>query len=186
MKPEFRFTWLGRVKTIKDIEDQIRIRPVSPDENEHPFLMDMLLSLTSEQDINDNELHLVRSRTLGLILEMIDYGHGKVSEPNDLHQIFACGAMKSESKFTPSSAFAGEFEIWKRYQERQFQKLGLYGLWHEILDFLSGRPRQTAPTADIVSHVLTHYQRSSVLRSWIGEDSLTKTVAKAPKQTKRC
>ncbi|HKN71469.1 MAG TPA: hypothetical protein VJX30_10580 [Terriglobales bacterium] len=167
------------VKTIKDIEDEIRIRPVSPDENEHPLLMDMLLSIASEPDGNENELHLARSRTLGLILEMIDYGNGTIAEPDDFHRIFACGRLKGHPKFSPSSEFARECEIWKRYQERQFQKLGLYGLWHEILDFLSTRPRQTAPTSEIVTHMLTHYERSSFLKSWVGESSLSKSVAKA-------
>jgi len=169
------------VNTIKTVEHAIRIRPVAPDEAEHPLLMDMLLFVPIEQleqDIGE-ERHLARSRTFGLILEIIDYGDGKVVGPNDFHRIFACGGLKGVSKFTPSPEFRNQLEIWKRYQERQFQKLGLYGLWHEVLDFLSKQPRQSAPASEIVAHLLAHYKQSSLLNSWVGENSLGKTVAKA-------
>lgn len=168
------------VNAIKKIEHAIRIRPIAPDEAEHRLLSEMLLSIPAEQREQDSdERHLARSRTLGLILEMIDYGKGKVVGPTDFHRIFACGGLKGEPKFTPSAEFQNEFEIWKRYQERQFQKLGLYGLWHEVLGFLAKQPRQIAPAADILAHLLGHYEHSALLSSWIGEDSLAMTVAKA-------
>src|SRR5260370_4035962 len=137
------------VDTIRTVERAIRVWPVAPDEAEHPLLMDMLLSVRLEQPGEDGgqERHLARPRALGLHFEVIDYGNGKVVGPNDFHRIFACGGIKGESKFTPSPEFRNECEIWKRYQERQFQKLGLYGLWHEVLDNQTERPRQTAPAS---------------------------------------
>jgi hypothetical protein len=146
--------------------------------------MDMLVFVPIEQLEQDSgaERHVARSRTFGLILEIIDYGNGKVVGPDDFHRIFACGSLKGESKFTPSPEFRNEFEIWKRYQERQFQKVGLYGLWHELLDFLSKRPRQTAPASEIVAHLLAYYDQSSILNSWVGKNSLGKTVANVDKK----
>jgi hypothetical protein len=169
------------VSTIKSVEHAIRIRPIASGEGEHPLLMDMLLSVPMQQREPDNgeERHLARSRTFGLILEIIEYGDGNVAGPNDFHRIFATGGLKGAAKFTPSPEFRNEFEIWKRYQERQVQKLGLYGLWHEVLDFLSKLPRKTAPASEIVAHLLAHYAQSAVLNTWIGENSLAQTVAEA-------
>lgn len=170
------------VSTIKSFEHAICIRPVASGEGEHLLLMNMLLSVPMhrrEPDNGEEERHLGRSRTFGLILEIIEYGNGNVAGPNDLHRIFATSGLKGTAKFSPSPEFRNEFEIWKRYQERQVQKLGLHGLWHEVLDFLSKQPRKTAPASEIVTHLLAHYLQSAVLNKWIGENSLSKTVAEA-------
>ena len=69
--------------------------------------------------------------------------------------------------------------MWRRYQERQYVKLSIYALWHEVVELLGYRPFKAAAAQDILSHLRLALTNSDAAEKWLGKDFPPQTIAVA-------
>jgi hypothetical protein len=74
-----------------------------------------------------------------------------------------------------------DFQIWKRYQERQFVKLSIYSLWHVLVQMLDSCPFSTASAQQVLNHYQEAFGNSPVARKWLGRDYRSSDVRHACK-----
>lgn len=121
----------------------------------------------------------VRSRSFALLMEIIEQAQGNILSGGDLHRVFATGRLPNNRNFVVPVELRRDFEIWRRYQERQYIKLGIYSLWHEVVQTLDYRPSKVASTQQILGHFREVFGKSGSAREWLGRGYLSLTVEKA-------
>ena len=155
------------VKDVKAVADSIGLRPVEPGEPEYESLLELLFRLKA----GDEQLTWQsRSRSLGLLMEIAKQGQGRILSVKDVHSVFATGLLPNKSSFNVPSEVRSDFEIWKRYQERQYLKIAIYSLWYEVVRFLDFSVSKTADARDIAGYFRNSFERSRVARKWFGHD----------------
>lgn len=164
------------VKAVRAIADALAIRAVNPGEPEHSLLLELLLRLNTGKDQLNWQ---ARSRSFALLLEIVEQAQGKVLSGADLHRVFATGRLANDKNFVVPVELRLDFEIWKRYQERQYVKLSIYSLWHEVVQLLDYRISKTASAQHLLSHVRGAFEKSSVALKWFGPGYMQMRVGKA-------
>ena len=155
----------------------MRLRPIAPDEPEHPELIELLFR-TKRQSSNPEwrRLDASRSRSLALLLEFGRQGRGTIRDRFDIHRIFASGRLPDKRLFEVPAPYRDDFLIWQRYQERQYERIALYGFW--VLVYEAIRAGRRTPHG-ICRWVQEDLERSPVLSEWLGSDPLRLTVGEA-------
>jgi len=153
------------VKAVRAIADAFAIREVNPGEPEHSLLLELLLRLKTGKDQLNWQ---ARSRSFALLMEIVEQAQGKVLSGADLHRVFATGRLANNKNFIVPAELRLDFEIWKRYQERQYVKLSIYSLWHEVVQLLDYRISKTASAQQLLSHVRGAFEKSGVALKWFG------------------
>jgi hypothetical protein len=164
------------VKAVRAIADAFAIREVNPGEPEHSLLLELLLRLKTGKDQLNWQ---ARSRSFALLMEIVEQAQGKVLSGADLHRVFATGRLANDKNFVVPAELRLDFEIWKRYQERQYVKLSIYSLWHEVVQLLDYRISKTASAQLLLSHVRGAFEKSGVALKWFGPSYMQMTVGKA-------
>ncbi len=132
------------VDLLRQASDVFALRQLEADEPEHgPALTDARTPHTLSGATSGHPLFgkrdEARSRTIGLFLEIARQSAGSLRESGEVHRVFAGGAFREGRTFRPPEIFALDFLRWQRYQERQHQKLALYGIWRDVNAVLLGR-----------------------------------------------
>jgi hypothetical protein len=165
------------VKNIHAVASSICMRPVTNNQPEQRLLIELLFRLDpSKEDTKTADQHRARSRSLALLMEVIEQSEGKVNSGWDLHRVFATEILPNQRRFMPSPQFQNDFELWKRYQERQYIKIAVYSLWHETVLLLGYRSTKCATSQEILGHLLSSTADSTFLKEHIGPGSLQKDV----------
>jgi len=167
------------VAAIRSAADAIRLRPVGPTEVEHKFLLELLLRMETGDDRVNASYDMGRSRSFALFMEIIDQAEGTLSSASDLHQIFATGQLPNHRTFSVPPAMQHSFEVWKRYQERQYVKLSVYALWHEVVQLLGYSAFKTTSAQQLLARFDTALTNSDVAEEWLGKGCPTLTVGAA-------
>jgi hypothetical protein len=167
------------VASIRSLADAIRLRPVSPGEPEHELLLELLLRMKKIDERANASFDIGRSRSLALFMEIADQAQGSLTSATDLHRIFATGQLPNRCAFSVPVEFQHSFEVWKRYQERQYVKLSIYSLWHEIVQFLGYTAFKTASSRQLLTHLRAALAKSNVAETWLGKDCSKMTVGAA-------
>lgn len=124
-------------RVIYDLAGPLALRPLTPNEPEHPVLVDLLFRLPGGAIGEASPLDEDRCLSLGMLLDVLaQAGEEGISDAWELHRIFATGALPDGQMYVPASVFEDHFALWQRYQERQFQKVGLYGIWSALIGCL--------------------------------------------------
>jgi hypothetical protein len=165
------------VKAIKTIADGIWMRPVRPSEPEHGLLVELMLRLKNGDLGPASEFNEARSRSFGLLLEIAEQADGRITSSSDLHRIFAIGKLPSGRRFVPPKELDDDFEIWQRYQERQYLKIAIYSLWHEVVQMLAYRATKSAKGDELFVHFHKSLQTSEVAEKWFGRRHTDRTVS---------
>ena len=163
------------VGAVRTIADAIRIRQVEPTEPEHSLLLELLLRLGTGEN---QQSWQARSRSFALLMEIVEQAPGKVHSSADVHRVFATGRLPTKKIFSIPRALGLDFEIWKRYQERQYVKLSIYSLWHEVVQLLDYHASKTASVQQLLSHFRGAFAKSSVALKWLGPDYVRLNVGK--------
>jgi len=167
------------VAAIRSAADAIRLRPVGPTEAEHKFLLELLLRIETGNDRVNPSYDMERSRTLALFMEITDQADGTLSSASDLHQIFATGQLPNHRTFSVPPELQHSFEVWKRYQERQYVKLSVYALWHEVVQLLGYSAFKTMSAQQLLTHFSIALTNSDVAEKWLGKRCPRLTVTAA-------
>jgi hypothetical protein len=157
------------VKAVRIISEAIRIRAVQPVEREHSLLLELLFRLKTGSDQISWQ---ARSRSFALLMEIVEQAQGTILSDNDFHRVFATSHLPNKRNFIVPVEFLQDFEIWKRYQERQYVKLSIYSFWHEVIQILDYRPSKTASVQQMLSHFRGALGKSSVVLEWFGRGCL--------------
>ena len=162
---------------VRKLADAMALRPVAPDEPEHEKLRELLFR-TERQGSNPEwrRLDASRSRSLALLLEFGRQGRGTIRDRFDIHRIFASGLLPDKRRFEVPAPYQDDFLIWQRYQERQYERIALYGFW--VLVYKALHARRRTPR-EICRWVRADLERSPVLAEWLGRDPLRMTVGDA-------
>ena len=99
-----------------------------------------------------------------------------ITSSSELHRIFATGKLPSGRRFVPPKELDGDFEIWKRYQERQFLKIAIYSLWHEVVQMLAYRATKCAKSDELFAHFRMSLRTSETAVEWFGSGYAGRTV----------
>jgi hypothetical protein len=173
------------VASIRAIAEGIRLRPISPAELEHKFLLELLLRIeTGDQRVN-LDFDQSRSRSMALFMEIAEQAQGTLSSAAELHRIFATGQLPNQRALAVPSELQQTFEIWKRYQERQYIKLSMYALWHELVQTLAYTASKTASAQQLLSHFLASFRKSDIAVDYLGRNFANQTVGRAQQSLSR-
>ena len=180
-KPEIEMllSWAPSVPAslVRKVADAVRLRPVVPGEQEHPALCELLFRTASENSNPEwRKLDASRSRSLALLLEFGRQGRGTIRDRFDIHRIFASGRLPDKRPFEIPAPYRDDFSIWQRYQERQYERIALYGFWVVVYEAI--RAGRRTPSR-ICRWVEADLERSPVLSEWLGDDALRLTVGDA-------
>jgi hypothetical protein len=165
------------VGAIRAVAEGIRLRQVGPGEPEHKLLLELLLRMDADDHRVNADFDQSRSSSFALFMEITEQAEGTLSSPSDLYRIFATGQLPNHHAFAVPPELQHRFEIWKRYQERQYIKLSIYALWHEVVQTLAYTTFKTAPAQQLLSHFNTSLKRSELARKWLGKEFASQTVA---------
>ncbi len=162
---------------VRKIAEAMQLRPVTPGEPEHPELLELLFRTRHRSSNLEWRAHDAnRSRSLALLLEFAQQGNGTIEDRFDIHRIFASGQLPDKRHFEVPGPYMNDFLIWQRYQERQYEKISLYGFWAVVYDAIRARPRTAR---QICRWVQADLERSPILSEWLGDNPLRLTVAQA-------
>ena len=153
------------VKAVRAISEAIRIRGVEPTTREHGLLSELLLRLKTGKDQLNWQ---ARSRSFTLLMEIVEQAQGKILHGADLHRVFATGRLPNNKNFVVPAELCRDFEIWKRYQERQYVKLSIYSLWHEVVRMLDYRASKVASAQQLLHHFRGAFEKSRIALKWMG------------------
>jgi hypothetical protein len=165
------------VGAIRSIADAVRLRPVSPSEPEHKLLVELLLRMETGDDRVNAEYDLNRSRSLALFMEIAEQAQGTLSSDSDLHRIYATGQLPNHQVLAVPPELQHSFEVWKRYQERQYIKLSVYALWHEVVQTLAYAPSKAATAKQLLSHFDMSLGKSELAQKWLGKGFASQTIS---------
>jgi hypothetical protein len=167
------------VAAIRSAADALRLRPVGPAEPEHKLLLELLLRMETGDDRVNASYDMERSQSLALFMEIADQAEGTLPSTSDLHQIFATGELPNHRTLSVPSEIQHSFEVWKRYQERQYVKLSVYALWHEVVQLLGYAAFKTTSAQQMLSHFRIALTKSDVAEKWLGKGCSRMTIAAA-------
>ena len=170
------------VKAVRAIADPIRIRQVESSEPEHRLLLELLVRLKTE---NYEENSQTRSRSFALLMEIVEQARGKISAADDLHRVFATGRLPNNKNFVVPNELWRDYEIWKRYQERQYVKLSIYSLWFEVVKVLDYRVSKEATTQLLLAQLLKEFAKSKVAARHFGSGFMSSSVGKAQESIRK-
>lgn len=156
------------VAAIRSVAETISLRPVSPNEPEHKLLLELLVRVDTGADRGNAPFDLARSRSLALFLEIANQAQGELNSPWDLDRVFATGQLPTKRPFVVSSELKPSFGIWQRFQERQYIKLGVYALWHEVVQLLNYAAFKTVATNAVLIRFTEALKKSSIATEWLG------------------
>lgn len=165
--------------SIRSVANTICLRPVNPSEPEHKLLLELLFRIDDADYRLNASYDMARSRSLGLFMEIADQAHGSLTSPSELHRIFATMQLPNRAAFVVPTAFKHTLEVWRRYQERQYVKLAIYALWHELVQMLQYRPFKTASSQNLLTHFDLALRKSEIAERWLGESFCEMTVGAA-------
>lgn len=112
------------------------LRFVEPGEPEHPVLTDLLFRLRPAGDPALSLMDTARSRSLTLFLEIVEQARGSITGHEPMHAVLATRSLPDGEPLDVPSELEETFLRWERYQERQFEKIAIYGLWSVLVDLL--------------------------------------------------
>ena len=161
---------------IHRLSEGLRLRTVPYDDDEHGLLTEMLFRLEDRGSTDPwSGSHRSRRRSLGLILQLLRQGDG-FSTAGDLHHVWATGRHPGGQALPPGSAYTNQFLLWQRYQERQCQKVGFYGVLSVVTNHLR-RNRGYASTESILEDVHLLAKHSDTAKEWFGGSWLEEPLA---------
>jgi hypothetical protein len=114
-------------------------------------------------------------------MEMVQQA-GTLASPLDLHRVFTTGKLPKGPRFVVPVELASTFESWKRYQERQYITLGIYALWHEIVETLDHSVAKTATAQQLLATIQSAFEGSKLATTWLGSGYLRRTVDQVQRQ----
>lgn len=162
------------MRVIAKFADAIRLRGVPPEDSEHPLLVNLLFRTEharQRQDLARGDRQ--RSHTLALLLDILDRS-GEPLHPKDFHGVFASGRLPSGENYGPPAPLADTWTTWRRYQEREFERVALYSLLYVIVPeiHVQKQIQGGATTRSLVAAVLRQAAGAPLLNEW-GIDSLS-------------
>lgn len=167
------------VRAIRTLAEGLTLRAVPVGSTEHEELVQLLFRLGPYAAGDPNAVSEGRRRRcLGLLLDIVGQSNGQLESARELQEVFASRRFQDRTEVVVPPAFEQEFVAWERFQERQYEKLGLYGLWDETLALLR-RSSQATGTDQIVAHLFRVVEASAVARRWLGESPLSIRVVDA-------
>ena len=173
------------VQAMRTLSKGMTLGPLQVGTQEHSTLIEMLFRFEAPQvDTDIYAMARRRGRCLGLLLELVRQARGRLATPYDLHDVFASGKFADGSPVEVPAAFENEFALWRRFQERQWQKLGINVVWEEVLDSIGSSI--WPPRGETIKRELCGLaDRSQSLRAWVGEDGLGVAVGSATDRAAR-
>lgn len=144
---DWKRTPVGEVRALRE---DLALRPLTPATREYEAVRDLIFWPPGGAESHpDDQKQAVRSRTLGLILQVLEDNQSP-SDDDALHTVFSTRLLPGAGKeFVPHATFAREAAAWLRYEERQVIKFALYGLWYEVVSYIEGRAATRVQPADI-------------------------------------
>jgi hypothetical protein len=173
------------VADLERIQPALALRRLDGDDPERDILVEMLFRLDPDRDPTRGLLlkgDWRRSRSLTLLLEAVRQGGAAFSSKKGApHHLFAYGALPDGRPFVVPPVLAETFSYWRRYQERQHEKIGIYAIWREVVGVIDAAERagRPLPGEQVVAQVVRRASESGMLRDWLGEDALDLSVAAA-------
>jgi hypothetical protein len=173
------------VDAIRTLAPAMALRDVPAGTDEHNALAEMLFRLDradENTDVARNDRQ--RSRTLALLLELARQSRGTLSSASDLHAVFASGKFADSKDVNVPSPLSREFAWWQRYQERQWEKLGINAIWEEVIAALRPVGHEKSGRS-LMQRLLYLAQRSRQLEEWCGSEVLDHSVGDAIQKAAR-
>jgi hypothetical protein len=167
------------VAAIRSVAEAISLRPVSPNEPEHRLLLELLVRMETVTDRGNAPYDIERSRTLALFLEIVDQAQGTLVSAWALDKIFATGQLPNNCAFSVPPELERSYELWRRFQERQYVKLSVYALWHEVVQLLNYAAFKTESTKNVLNSFSEALTKSSLAERWLGKGGSRLTVGAA-------
>lgn len=163
-------------EVVFELAHALSLRPVSPGEPEHQALTDLLIRMRPAGDPGQSAVDEARSRSLGLLLELLATSPGGLPDRSAPHRLFATSQLPDGTAFRPSEPFAQTWSAWQRYQERQFEKVGIYGFWSVFIELL--REGASRP-ADALTRLQAAMEEDPLLHAFLGENPFSWSVRDA-------
>ena len=157
------------VADVRQLREALSIREVPSASREHALLCELLLNLgpTAHSGATPSR-DSTRARSLALILQVADVA-GEDVDAGDIHSVFSTSQLPSGNAFEAADGFAQEHAIWMRYEERQFLKFGLYGLWYAVIDVLKAAGGKAVQPNTMHASLRLALQSSSKASSLFGK-----------------
>lgn len=166
---------------IRRLSDAFSLAPVPPATREHNELTNLLFRTRRPRQRKEwRAQDRSRATSLALLLEVIRQAGGSVTSRSDLHPLFASEEFPDDQKFVVPPPCEDNWKRWRRYQERQFQKRGLYALFCDVWDAIRGGADESPA---VLALLTTRARNSEWLADWVGDGGLSLSVEQAQHRT---
>jgi hypothetical protein len=173
------------VSDLERLHSALALRALDETDADQPLALELLFRL--EPDLDENRPAILfhndwrRSRSMTLLLEAVRQAKGEFVWPYEFHGLFATGKMPDGRTFKTPSFLARTMSYWRRYQERQHEKVGIYAIWREVGGVIGRSERESRPLSgdSVVRQVVARAHDSGTLREWLGPNGLRMSVSGA-------
>jgi hypothetical protein len=161
---------------IFSLQDSLALRDVAPQEAVHPLLVDLFVRLRAPDDPGNTSADDARTRSMVFLLDLLAQLPGGLENASVVHEVFATRTLPTGDRLRTDPVWDEAFRGWERYQERQFEKLALYGMWSVLVEVLQ---EGTSRPVEIMKKLIDELGDSELLSTWVGEGALRRDVASA-------
>ena len=166
---------------IHRLADAIRLREVPASSPENPLLADLLFRVDEPREGTSlRDVDLRRTRSLTLFLHLLDRAAQPLTEW-DFHRIFAGGFLPDGRPVEVPRTLHETWTFWQAYQEREFQRVALYGLLHALIPFIEEQARRPggASARTLADAMWRTATESEIAELWLAAPLATLSVQEA-------
>jgi hypothetical protein len=169
------------MRVLHRLADAVRIRPVATTDPEHPLLADLLFRIRHpRQNPEMRSMDENRARSIALLMDILRNADTPL-RTDDYHSVFASGHLPGGRPYSPPPALRRAWVLWGGYQEREFQRVALYGFLYAAVRAIQEQEqwRGHRSSASVIGALLHAARSASVVNDWLGQPISYWTVGEA-------
>lgn len=168
-------------RVIHALADAVRMRAVPAPSAENQLLTDLLFRVEQPREREDLQaLDRRRTRSFTLLLHILEQA-GRPLAQRDFHRVFAGGHLPDGRPLEVPRQLRETWSLWRGYQEREFQRVALYGLLHAIIPLIQEQETRLggATARSLADAMWKAAQESEVALRWLDVPLAELTVGQA-------
>jgi hypothetical protein len=169
------------MRVLHRLADAVRIRPVATTDPEQPLLADLLFRIRHpRQNPETRGTDENRARSIALLMDVLRAADAPL-RTGDYHAVFASGHLPGGHPYSPPPGLQNAWVLWRGYQEREFQRVALYGFLHAAVLEIREQERQRGhrSSASVVGALVDAARAAAVVQDWLGRPISEWTVGEA-------
>jgi hypothetical protein len=167
--------------SFRPLADAVRMRSVPTSATENRLLVDLFFRVEQPRVREDlQELDRRRTRSFTLLLHILQQADRPLAQ-RDFHRVFAGGHLPDGRALQVAAPLRETWGFWRGYQEREFQRVALYGFLHSIIPLIQEQQARLggASARSLADSMWRAAQDSEIAPEWLGAPLGELTVAQA-------